>query len=63
MEFGAVGIPLRHSETALREMMTDSMQPLVQPDFTARFVLPGGCRRIRDRCVSRAIAPMAGADC
>src|SRR5438045_9268883 len=41
MEFGAVGIPLRHGKTALGERMTNSTQPLVQPHFAARLHLQG----------------------
>src|SRR5205823_3306881 len=62
MDFSAVSVSLRHGKTALREMMTDPMQPLVQPDFTVCFVPPRRPRCVRNCSVGRIVAPVTGTE-
>src|SRR6476619_6390420 len=62
MEFTAIGVALGHNVTTLREMRTNAVQPLVQPNFTARLICPCERRRIRNSGISRSVGPFACAD-
>ena len=59
MDLRAIGISLRHDIPPQGKVMTNAMEPLVQPDFTGRFAPPGLGRSIGHRGISGAITPRA----